>query len=204
MRLNCSVVYINYHVKTSINYVSYSYLVMKRIRQCSQNIDWNNPESIDNYRPEDEYEYLPEDTEIVDEESVNPTYSSHTGDTKEIHLYPCTDNSLFLTELIHVPDDTLDRLDYIKEQCQEEQSEWHKEYIERIKHDDDLVRMNTFLAKGWGRFSVPVGYPRGDTFDISFDKDLAEKLFDSAENKNLSKHLSVERVLQLSSGLRWC
>ncbi len=31
MRLNCSVVYINYHVKTSINYVPYpnSYLIME-------------------------------------------------------------------------------------------------------------------------------------------------------------------------------
>ena len=168
---------------------------MKRIRTNSQVIDWNNPESIDNYSPEDEYEYLPEDTDIAD--------LPNKDTSKEIYLYPCTDNSMFLAELIYVPDDTLDRLDYIKEQCQEESTEWHKEYIERIKHDDDLIKMNEFLTSGWGTFSVPVGYPRGDTLDIRFDKDLPEKLFNSAENKNLSKHISVERILQLSSGLRW-
>jgi hypothetical protein len=47
---------------------------MKRINRNNQNIDWNNPESIDNYRPEDEYEYLPNDTEIIDlsDEEIHP------------------------------------------------------------------------------------------------------------------------------------
>jgi len=29
-------------------------------------------------------------------------------------------------------------------------------------------------------------------------------LFNSAAKKDMSKHLSVEQVIQLSSGLRWC
>tara|TARA_R100000995_G_scaffold71870_1_gene40564 strand:- start:87 stop:623 length:537 start_codon:yes stop_codon:yes gene_type:complete len=177
---------------------------MKRIRTNSQVIDWNNPESIDNYSPEDEYEYLPEDTEIANEEYVDPTYSSHTGETKEIHLYPCTDNTANLAVLIDVPQDTFDRLDYIKEQCQEEKADWRDEYYERISDDEELQKADDFLTYGWGRFSVPVGYPRGDTFQLyGPDNDLALRLFNSATKKDVSKHLSPEYVIHISSGLRW-
>ena len=84
LRINCFVVYINYHVKTSINYVPYpnSYLIMG------------------------------------------------------IRLYPCTDNTANLAVLIDVPQETFDRLDYIKEQCQEEYTDWYDEYYERISDDE--------------------------------------------------------------------
>ena len=97
LRINCFVVYINYHVKTSINYVPYpnSYLIMG------------------------------------------------------IRLYPCTDNTANLAVLIDVPQDTFDRLDYIKEQCQEEYTDWYDEYYERISNDEELQKADDFLIYGW-------------------------------------------------------
>ena len=40
---------------------------MKRWNYNGQDINWNNPESIDRYCPEDEYEYLPEDEEVEED-----------------------------------------------------------------------------------------------------------------------------------------
>ena len=146
LRINCFVVYINYHVKTSINYVPHSYFVMS------------------------------------------------------IRLYPCTDNTANLAVLIDVPQETFDRLDYIKEQCQEEYSDWYDEYYERISDDEELQKADDFLIYGWGGFDYPTDTEYGDTFD----SDFASRLFNLATKKDISKHLSVEQVIKLSSGLRWC
>ena len=40
---------------------------MKRWNYNGQDINWNDPESIDRYCPEDEYEYLPEDEEVEED-----------------------------------------------------------------------------------------------------------------------------------------
>ena len=146
LRINCFVVYINYHVKTSINYVPHSYFVMS------------------------------------------------------IRLYPCTDNTANLAMLIDVPQETFDRLDYIKEQCQEEYTDWYDEYYERISDDEELQKADDFLIYGWGGFDYPTDTEYGDTFD----SDFASRLFNLATKKDISKHLSVEQVIKLSSGLRWC
>ena len=146
LRINCFVVYINYHVKTSINYVPHSYFVMST------------------------------------------------------RLYPCTNNTANLAVLIDVPQETFDRLAYIKEQCQEEYTDWYDEYYERISDDEELQKADDFLIYGWGGFDYPTDSEYGDTFDIDF----ALRLFNLATKKDISKHLSVDQVIQLSSGLRWC
>jgi len=183
---------------------------MKRIQHNSQDIDWNNPDSIDNYRPEDEAEYLPEAAELHEIwQTTERHYSAGIpGEIKDIYLYPCTTNSLFLSELINVPEDTLDRLDYIKEQAQEEQANWRREYAERIQHDDDLLRLDKFLTTGWGKFTVPPGFRYGDTIDVNgckpyFDKETAALLFESSQRKEWSKHISFERILLLAEGFYW-
>ena len=56
---------------------NYTYGVpMKRWNYNGQDINWNDPESIDRYCPEDEYEYLPEDEEVIDlsDEEVTPRF----------------------------------------------------------------------------------------------------------------------------------
>ena len=116
-----------------------------------------------------------------------------------IRLYPCTDNTANLAMLIDVPQDTFDRLDYIKEQCQEEKADWYDEYYERISDDEELQKADDFLIYGWGGFDYPTDTEYGDTFD----PDFASRLFNLATKKDISKHLSVEQVIQLSSGLRW-
>ena len=148
LRINCFVVYSNYHVKTSINYVPYpnSYLIMG------------------------------------------------------IRLYPCTDNTANLAMLIDVPQETFDRLDLIKEQCQEEYTDWYDEYYERISNDEELQKADDFRVFGWSIFDYPTDSEYGDTFD----SDFASRLFNSAAKKDMSKHLSIKQVIQLSSGLRWC
>ena len=146
LRINCFVVYSNYHVKTSINYVPHSYFVMS------------------------------------------------------IRLYPCTNNTANLAVLIDVPQETFDRLDYIKEQCQEEKADWRDEYYERISDDEELQKADDFLIYGWGGFDYPTDTEYGDTLD----SDFASRLFNLATKKDISKHLSVEQVIKLSSGLRWC
>ena len=146
MRLNCSVVYINYHVTDTITYVHHSYIAMS------------------------------------------------------IRLYPCTDNTANLAMLINVPQETFDRLDYIKEQCQEESSDWIEEYLERIGDDKELIKADHFRTYGWSIFNYPTDSEYGDTFD----SDFALKLFNSAQNKIMSEHLSSKQVIHLSSGLRWC
>ena len=40
---------------------------MKRWNYNGQDINWNDPESIARYCPEDEYEYLPEDEEVEED-----------------------------------------------------------------------------------------------------------------------------------------
>ena len=49
---------------------------LKRWNYNGQDINWNDPESIDRYCPEDEYEYLPEDEEVIDlsDEEVTPRF----------------------------------------------------------------------------------------------------------------------------------
>lgn len=118
-----------------------------------------------------------------------------------IRLYPCTDNTANLAMLIDVPQETFDRLDYIKEQCQEEYTDWYDEYYERISDDEELQKADDFRVFGWGIFDYPTDSEYGDTFDSS---DFASRLFNSAAKKDMSKHLSVEQVIKLSSGLRWC
>ena len=117
-----------------------------------------------------------------------------------IRLYPCTDNTACLAVLIDVPQETFDRLDYIKEQCQEEKANWRDEYYERISDDEELQKANDFRVFGWSIFDYPTDSEYGDTVD----PDFASRLFNSAAKKDMSKHLSVEQVIQLSSGLRWC
>jgi|GEM_PF-5628183 len=117
-----------------------------------------------------------------------------------IRLYPCTDNTANLAMLIDVPQETFDRLDYIKEQCQEEYTDWHDEYYERISDDEELQKADDFRVFGWGIFNYPTDSEYGDTFK----PDFASRLFNSATKKDMSKHLSVDQVIQLSSGLRWC
>jgi hypothetical protein len=117
-----------------------------------------------------------------------------------IRLYPCTDNTANLAMLIDVPQETFDRLDYIKEQCQEEYSDWIDEYLERISDDKELIKADNFRTYGWSIFDYPTDSEYGDTFD----PDFALKLFNSAQNKIVSEHLEPWQVIHLSSGLRWC
>ena len=102
--------------------------------------------------------------------------------------------------LIDVPQDTFDRLDYIKEQCQEEKSDWIEEYLDRISDDEELIKADHFRSFGWSIFDYPTDSEYGD----SFKPDFASRLFNSATKKDMSEHLAVDQVIQLSSGLRWC
>ena len=123
-------------------------------------------------------------------------------------LYPCTDNTANLEVLINVPQDTFDRLKYIKAQYQEEYpDDWHGHFYDHIEGDEDLEKANNFEVHGWGKFAF-LKDPRsglvieeyGETSDIDFGSEL----FDTATNKELSNHLSPEQVFRLSSGFRWC
>ena len=122
-------------------------------------------------------------------------------------LYPDTDNTANLTELINVPEDTFDRLKYIEAQYKEEYpDDWYAHFYEHIEGDMDLEKANHFKLFGWGKFALlrdPEGNyieEYGDTFDIDF----ALKLFDTTTNKELSNHLAPHQVYLLSSGFRWC
>ena len=116
-------------------------------------------------------------------------------------LYPDTDNTACLTELINVPEDTFDRLQYIEDQYKEEYpDDWYDEYYERISDDKELQKADDFRVFGWGIFDYPTDSEYGDTFK----PDFASRLFNSATKKDMSEHLSVDQVIQLSSGLRWC
>ena len=117
-----------------------------------------------------------------------------------IRLYPRTDNTANLAVLIDVPQDTFDRLDYIKEQCQEEKADWRDEYYERISDDEELQKADDFLTYGWGIFDYPTDSEYGDTVG----PDFALRLFNSAAKRDMSKRLSPEYVIHISSGLRWC
>ena len=128
------------------------------------------------------------------------TYVHHSYIAMSIRLYPCTDNTANLAMLIDVPQETFDRLDYIKEQCQEESADWLDEYCERISDDEELQKADDFRTYGWSSFDYPTDTEYGDTFDYDF----ASRLFNSTAKKDMSKHLSIEQVIQLSSGLRWC
>ena len=122
-------------------------------------------------------------------------------------LYPCTDNTANLTQLINVHEDTFDRLKYIEAQYKEEYpDDWYAHFYEHIEGDADLEKANHFELFGWGKFALlrdPEGNyieEYGDTFDIDF----ALKLFDTTTNKELSNHLAPHQVYLLSSGFRWC
>ena len=121
-------------------------------------------------------------------------------------LYPCTDNTANLTQLINVHEDTFDRLKYIKAQYQEEYpDDWYAHFYEHIEGDADLEKANHFELFGWGKFAL-LRDPEGnyiEEYGDTFDPDFALKLFNSATNKELSNHLSPEQVVQISSGLRW-
>ena len=122
-------------------------------------------------------------------------------------LYPCTDNTANLTELINVHEDTFDRLKYIEAQYKEEYpDDWYAHFYEHIEGDMDLEKANHFKLFGWGKFTLSRD-PEGnyiEEYGDTNDSEFAYRLFVSANNKELSNHLSVERVLQLSSGLHWC
>ena len=122
-------------------------------------------------------------------------------------LYPCTDNTANLTQLINVHEDTFDRLKYIEAQYKEEYpDDWYAHFYEHIEGDADLVKGNHFKLHGWGKFSLSKD-PKGnyiEEYGDTSDPDFSLKLFDSANNIELSNHLSSEQVVQLSSGLRWC
>ena len=117
-----------------------------------------------------------------------------------IRLYPCTDNTANLAMLIDVPQSTFARLDYIKEQCQEEKADWYDEYYKRISDDEELQKADDFRVFGWGIFDYPTDSEYGDTVD----PDFALRLFNSAAKRDMSKRLSPEYVIHISSGLRWC
>ena len=102
--------------------------------------------------------------------------------------------------LIDVPQETFDRLDNIKEQCQEEKADWIEEYLERISDDKELIKADHFRTYGWSIFDYPTDSEYGDTFD----PDFALRLFNSAAKRDMSKRLSPEYVIHISSGLRWC
>ena len=122
-------------------------------------------------------------------------------------LYPDTDNTANLTELINVHEDTFDRLKYIEAQYKEEYpDDWYAHFYEHIEGDMDLEKANNFKLFGWGKFALSKD-PEGnyiEEYGDTNDHEFAYRLFDSANNKELSNHLSVERVLQLSSGFHWC
>ena len=122
-------------------------------------------------------------------------------------LYPCTDNTANLTQLINVHEDTFDRLKYIKAQYKEEYpDDWYAHFYEHIEGDMDLEKANQFELFGWGKFAL-LRDPEGnyiEEYGDTFDPDFALKLFNSATYKELSDHLSSEQVIQLSSGFRWC
>ena len=102
--------------------------------------------------------------------------------------------------LIDVPQSTFARLDYIKEQCQEEKADWYDEYYKRISDDEELQKADDFLTYGWGIFDYPTDSEYGDTVD----PDFALRLFNSAAKRDMSKLLSPEYVIHISSGLRSC
>ena len=122
-------------------------------------------------------------------------------------LYTDTDNTACLTELINVPKDTFDRLQYIEDQYKEEYpDDWYAHYHDHIEGDGDLSKANHFKLFGWGKFNL-LRDPKGnyiEEYGDTNDPDFALKLFDSANNKELSNHLSPEQVIRLSSGLHWC
>ena len=122
-------------------------------------------------------------------------------------LYPCTDNTANLTQLINVHPNTFDSLKYIKAQYQEEHpNDWYAHFRDHIEGDKDLEKANQFELFGWGKFALlkdPEGNyieEYGDTFDIDF----ALELFDTTTYKELSNHLAPHQVYLLSSGFRWC
>ena len=122
-------------------------------------------------------------------------------------LFPCTDNTACLAELINVHPNTFDCLKYIEAQYKEEYpDDWYAHFHEHIEGDADLEKANHFKLFGWGKFAL-LKDPEGnyvEEYGDTNDSEFAYRLFVSANNKELSNHLSVERILQLSSGLQWC
>ena len=122
-------------------------------------------------------------------------------------LFPCTDNTACLAELINVHPNTFDCLKYIKAQYREKYpNDWYAHFRDHIEGDEDLEKANHFKLFGWGKFAL-LKDPEGnyvEEYGDTNDSEFAYRLFVSANNKELSNHLSVERILQLSSGLQWC
>ena len=122
-------------------------------------------------------------------------------------LFPCTDNTACLAELINVHPNTFDCLKYIEAQYREKYpNDWYAHFRDHIEGDEDLEKANHFKLFGWGKFAL-LKDPEGnyvEEYGDTNDSEFAYRLFVSANNKELSNHLSVERILQLSSGLQWC
>jgi len=122
-------------------------------------------------------------------------------------LFPCTDNTACLAELINVHPNTFDCLKYIEAQYREKYpNDWYAHFRDHIEGDEDLEKANHFKLFGWGKFAL-LKDPKGnyvEEYGDTNDSEFAYRLFVSANNKELSNHLSVERILQLSSGLQWC
>ena len=123
-------------------------------------------------------------------------------------LFPCTNNTECLAELINVHPNTFDCLKYIEAQYKEKYpDDWYAHFHEHIEGDKDLEKGNHFNLHGWGKFAF-LKDPRsglvieeyGETSDIDFGLEL----FDTATNKELSNHLAPHQVYLLSSGFRWC
>jgi len=124
-----------------------------------------------------------------------------------IRLFPHTDNNACLAELINVPHDTFDRLRYIEEQYQGEakeatkwpENDWYEMFRNHIKGHEELEKAHEFRVSGWGYFDLKYLDSDDDCCagEIT-DPVLAQKIFDSAHNKELSNHIDFERVSQLS------
>ena len=124
-----------------------------------------------------------------------------------IRLFPHTDNTACLAELINVPHDTFDRLRYIEEQYQGEakeatkwpENDWYEMFRNHIEGHEELEKAHEFRVSGWGYFDLKYLDPDDECCAGTIkDPVLARKIFDSAHNKELSNHIDFERVFQLS------
>ena len=126
-----------------------------------------------------------------------------------IRLFPHTDNTACLAELINVPHDTFDRLKYIEEQYQDEakepgkkwpENDWYEMFRNHIEGHKELEKAHEFRVSGWGYFDLKYLDPDDECCAGTIkDPVLARKIFDSAHNKELSNHIDFERVFQLST-----
>ncbi len=122
-------------------------------------------------------------------------------------LFPCTNNTECLAELINVPDNSFTRIHYIKEQYQGEakepgkkwpENDWYEMFRNYIEGDEDLMKAYEFDVSGWGYFDENYLAPDAHCAGEIKDPVLAKKIFDSAHFKELSDHIDFERIFQLS------